>query len=74
MSRPRELTTKVTCNLSNETYNWNDELLKKRLDYYGNIDNLEKYYIQAKYLRMLAKGKSLADIAKLFKFTLDDDK
>lgn len=74
MSRPRELTTKVTCNLSNESYNWNDELLKKRLEYYGNLNNLERYYVQAKFLRLLVKGKKLEDVAKLYKFKLEDAK
>lgn len=74
MARPRELTTKVVCKLTGESYNWDDELVKKRLDYYGNLDNLENYYIQAKFIRLLVKGRKLEDIARTFKFELDKDK
>lgn len=66
MARPRTKTVKVVCNLSQENYNWTEELLGKKLEYYGTPENLEKYFIQAKFVRLISKGKNIQDIANFY--------
>lgn len=65
---------KLVCNLTNTSMGIYEDYYNKKVEQYGNEDNLKKYYIQNKIIRMIRKGTSIEDLAKLFNFELDESK
>lgn len=65
---------KIKCNLTGNEYNWTQEYVNTRLDYYGDMSLMLKYFVQMKIVKQIVRGKKLADLAKLFGFEVDASK
>lgn len=69
-----KLTTTVKCNLTGMVYAWYNEMFQKKLEYYGTLENMERFFVQARILKMLLKGTSVEDLSKVFQFEYDPSK
>lgn len=74
MEQKKNSCIKVTCNLTGSSMGIYEDYYKKKLEQYGGEENFKKFYIQNKIIRMIRKGTSIEDLAKLFNFELDESK
>lgn len=66
--------TKLTCNLTGKSTSLSPENYEKNVKLYGSEENLKKFYIQQKFIKLLNKGNSLEAIANTFGLNLDPAK
>lgn len=74
MEEKKNRCIKVVCNLTKTSMGIYEDYYNKKVEQYGGEDNLKKYYIQNKIIRMIRKGTSIEDLSKLFGFELDEGK
>ena len=65
---------KLTCNLTGETLSIAPDYYQKKIKQYGSEDNLLKFYLQSKIIKMIQRGHTLEALANSFGFNLDSEK
>ena len=65
---------KLVCNLTGETLSIVPDYYEKKIKQYGSEENLKKYYLQSKIIKMIQRGHTLEALADSFGFELDPDK
>ena len=75
MSEPRKnKLVKIVCNLTGETLSIAPDYYEKKIKQYGSEDNLKKFYLQSKIIKMIQRGHTLEALANSFGFELDPSK
>lgn len=64
----------LTCHLTNETIEVSPKEYKRKIEQYGNEQNLQNYYVLEKFALLLKKGTTLETLATSFGITLDPSK
>lgn len=65
---------KLVCNLTGETLSIAPDYYEKKIKQYGSEENLKKYYLQSKIIKMIQRGHTLEALADTFDFELDPTK
>lgn len=62
---------KLVCNLTGETLSIAPDYYEKKIKQYGSEEDLKKYYLQSKIIKMIQRGHTLEALANTFGFILD---
>ena len=65
---------KLVCNLTGETLSIAPDYYEKKIKQYGSEEELKKYYLQSKIIKMIQRGHTLEALADSFGFVLDPAK
>ena len=65
---------KLVCNLTGETLSIAPDYYEKKIKQYESEENLKKYYLQSKIIKMIQRGHTLEALADTFGFQLDPAK
>ena len=65
---------RITCKITNENFDITIPEYKEKVKLYGNEDNLQKFYIQEKFVNLIQRGFSIEKIAELYNLNISDPK
>lgn len=71
MTEKKPKLVKLVCNLTGETLSIAPDYYEKKIKQYGSEENLKKYYLQSKIIKMIQRGHTLEALADTFGFQLD---
>lgn len=74
MTEKKPKLVKLVCNLTGETLSIAPDYYEKKIKQYGSEENLKKYYLQSKIIKMIQRGHTLEALADTFGFQLDPAK